>query len=477
MAGQQEVLREYLLSLGFKINTTQAKEFSNHLDLIDGAMLNLGGKLVDAGERLVNFVNDVSSSAAAQDQLAKRTRTSVKELAGFDFAAKQLNLNSGALTNALVGLSDKLALPGWDIFIKSLGVKVDGQTPGQILTSLLNTVQQFSPAMQNSIWSAIGADPNEMRLYVAQVQELNKALGDSARITGDLDAQNATLTKYKETWDKLANSFKLVGIQYASSVAPVFEDISNWLSEKVLKISGDSERPDAKGEHTLGGFLYWLRDGFSGALNYKGEGDAAAMVNPTGKGRTISPPPPLSDDKAAVTMMNWNDKAAGLRSMEIKYGLPSGILQGILGAESSGGKDVTSPAGAEGPFQFMPEMSKKFGIDPHDFGQSADAAAHFVHDLLAKYNNNIVMALQAYNIGETQFNKFLHGERLLPKETADYPGKVFAAQSGAGVQVAQNNTTNINVHGAEPAATAEAVADAQARVHADQVRNMGAFVR
>lgn len=87
-----------------------------------------------------------------------------------------------------------------------------------------------------------------------------------------------------------------------------------------------------------------------------------------------------------------------LRNLERKYGLPQGILYGLWGAESGfaehGGS--RSPAGAVGPFQFLPSTAREYGIDPHRFSSAAKGAAEY----LARYKGRGVEGmLAAYNAG------------------------------------------------------------------------------
>jgi len=480
MPGQQEILREYLLSLGVHINKQEFGEFTKHLDIVDGMMLRIGEKLIDAGEQIAKYVNQQAELAISMDTLAQRTRSPVSEIKGLTYASHQLGLNAEALQGALTNLADNLANKhGFDQWLKSLGVKVDGQTPAEMLEDLLANVQKFDPAMQASIWQQIGADPNEMRLFGNHLGEVIAKLkqfhDENARGGRDLDEQNKALETYGKNWRDLENTLSQIGTQYAANLAPVFQDITQWLKSEIEEINADAQHPDAKGKHTLGGFLYWMRDGFSSLMNWKNDANVQAML----KGQPLPFP-----KKAVPTAGTANPGMTGgptpgwSNQLEAKWGLPPGILTGIYAQESSNGRDLVSKAGAKGPFGFMDKTAESYNVNQWDFNSSAEGAAHLIHDLLQAYNGDVVKALMAYNMGETQFNRYLRGERLLPKETADYPGYVMSKGGMLGGQpIQQTNHTSITVHGSDPDSTGAAVADAQARVHADQTRNMGALVR
>lgn len=118
-------------------------------------------------------------------------------------------------------------------------------------------------------------------------------------------------------------------------------------------------------------------------------------------------------------------------SLESKYGLPSGLLDSVYSAESSRGKHLVSPKGALGPFQFMPATAAQYGLkgsDVNDTSKAADAAARYLHNLIAQFNGNIPAAIAAYNWGPGNVQR--KGMGALPKETSDYITKVLGGMSG-----------------------------------------------
>ena len=107
------------------------------------------------------------------------------------------------------------------------------------------------------------------------------------------------------------------------------------------------------------------------------------------------------------------------RAAEQKYGLPDGTLFKIAGIESSHGKNMVSPAGAKGWFQFIKATADAYGLDdPMDLVKSADAAGRYMRDNLKRYNGNIDLALADYNGGPKAAKALAKGKPW--DETADY---------------------------------------------------------
>ncbi|MET3390634.1 hypothetical protein ABIC33_001257 [Variovorax sp. 1140] len=112
--------------------------------------------------------------------------------------------------------------------------------------------------------------------------------------------------------------------------------------------------------------------------------------------------------------------------LESQYRLPAGLLDSVWSAESGRGRNMRSPKGAEGHFQFMPATAQQYGVaDPGDLVQSATGAARMFGDLLRQYGGDLPRALAGYNWG--QGNMARQGFEAAPAETRNYIQKVTAA--------------------------------------------------
>lgn len=109
---------------------------------------------------------------------------------------------------------------------------------------------------------------------------------------------------------------------------------------------------------------------------------------------------------------------------ESKYGIPRNLLVGVMGAESNFNPNATSPVGARGLMQFMPETAKAYGIDPLNPDQSIDAAGKYLASSYKQFGN-WDDTLRSYNMGVGGLKKVKAGKRNLPKETAEYTGRVY----------------------------------------------------
>jgi len=127
---------------------------------------------------------------------------------------------------------------------------------------------------------------------------------------------------------------------------------------------------------------------------------------------------------------HWQDiigEAAG------RFGIPDAWIRGVMQAESGGrawlnGRPITSPKGAMGLMQVMPDTYRnlrvQYGLgsnayDPHD---NIFAGAAYLRQMYDRYGYPSLFA--AYNAGPKRFEDFLFDGRALPRETLDYVGSI-----------------------------------------------------
>lgn len=102
------------------------------------------------------------------------------------------------------------------------------------------------------------------------------------------------------------------------------------------------------------------------------------------------------------------------------YGLDSALLHAVISVESGYSPNAVSRRGAAGLMQLMPKTAKRYGVtDSFDPVQNLHGGARHLQYLLKIFNNDISLALAAYNAGEGSVVKY--GNRIPPfRETTNY---------------------------------------------------------
>jgi len=89
------------------------------------------------------------------------------------------------------------------------------------------------------------------------------------------------------------------------------------------------------------------------------------------------------------------------------YGLDPLLLRAVARQESAFKPCAVSPAGAMGLMQLMPETASMLGIeDPFDATQSILGGARFLRLLLDRFQNDLPLALSAYNAGSATVERY-----------------------------------------------------------------------
>ena len=127
--------------------------------------------------------------------------------------------------------------------------------------------------------------------------------------------------------------------------------------------------------------------------------------------------------------INWaNQKryTALVASAAQTYQLDEALLHALISTESGYEPAALSKKGAIGLMQVMPGTGKRYGArDLNDPAQNVAAGARYLRDLMRQFNNDLTLALAAYNAGENAVLR--HGRRIPPyRETQQYVPRVLA---------------------------------------------------
>jgi len=113
-----------------------------------------------------------------------------------------------------------------------------------------------------------------------------------------------------------------------------------------------------------------------------------------------------------------------------RYRLHPELLHAVVLTESAYNPSAVSPAGAVGLMQLMPGTARRYGVrDIWDPEENVKGGASYLRDLLDMFDNDLRLALAAYNAGENAVIN--HGNEIPPyAETQDYVRKVLGSLRG-----------------------------------------------
>jgi len=112
-----------------------------------------------------------------------------------------------------------------------------------------------------------------------------------------------------------------------------------------------------------------------------------------------------------------------------QYGLDPNLLLRQARQESGFNPNAVSKAGAIGVMQLMPGTAKDLGVNPNDPTANIYGGAHYMRQLLDRYNGDYRLALMAYNAGPGRVDAYLKGGKL-PAETQNYAPAILGPSAG-----------------------------------------------
>jgi soluble lytic murein transglycosylase-like protein len=109
-----------------------------------------------------------------------------------------------------------------------------------------------------------------------------------------------------------------------------------------------------------------------------------------------------------------------------QHGVSGALLHAVIEAESNYNPNAVSPKGAVGLMQLMPTTARQYGVaDSRDPAANIAAGARYLKDLLAMFNNDLTMAVAAYNAGPQSVIR--NGNAIPPyRETQRYVPRVLS---------------------------------------------------
>src|ERR1700749_4341518 len=100
------------------------------------------------------------------------------------------------------------------------------------------------------------------------------------------------------------------------------------------------------------------------------------------------------------------------------------LIKSVIANESSFNANATSPVGAQGLMQLMPETAASLGVkDPYDPAQNVAGGTRYLRSLLDRFKGDTRLAVAAYNAGPNAVEKY--GDVPPYTETQNYVQNVL----------------------------------------------------
>lgn len=112
-----------------------------------------------------------------------------------------------------------------------------------------------------------------------------------------------------------------------------------------------------------------------------------------------------------------------IRAAAMRYGVDEDLIASVIAVESNFNPKAVSRRNARGLMQLLPETARGLGVrNIFDPRENIEAGTRYLRDLLVHYQNNLALALAAYNAGPVRVQQY---GRVPPyRETLTYVRRI-----------------------------------------------------
>lgn len=486
-AADSEVIKEFLISLGFKIDEAGMKKFANTLTNSTKGAMGVGAALIGAAFAVEKFVERIADGMEKLFYMSQRTGASVTNLKAMEGAFQSAGFAAGKSSEFIETFAENLrANPGMAAFVENTFGLDTAMDKADLFMATMHKLAdmakrgpgQYAIAAQQANM-IFGMSDKDFKTAIENLDKIDKIEQDRKALLKESGVDMEKLSKesveFNNNLRAMGADLGAIGTQFADVLMPA--------------VNGAL--------HGIEWFLHQSVKGMAGITSATKE-DFLSALAATSEGAT---PEMLDKLRAAKSSLSDEDIIANI---EKQHGLVSGIMSAVREVESSGGKNLVGPAvngqQAFGPFQISNSNFAALGLSQEtamDTAKSGEAWAQMFDRNLKEFQGDYLKAIAATNSNPAHVREAVKmygkdwiagmnaptqdylrnvdaalgriragGDRTGPAKNPDGTQSSNAANS---VSITQNNTYNINGNDAD--ANGKAVAEHNKRKLGDATRD------
>lgn len=252
------VLREFLVSLGFKIDEVGMKKFVDSVDGVTKTVRNVGLAVTGAAAGVVAGVKIISSQMENLYYASQRTGATVGNLMALRYAAGQIGLTADQAQGSLENFARTLRLnPGSSGLLDSLGVK--SGNPAERFTSFIEKMKSQQPYVAAAYAGLFGIDPDTLLMLengLSRLQDEQKKYAASLTKWG-IDPEGAAFAgkEFNNSIRRVISDFDKLWIVIESKLVPVMTPLIDRFEKWAETHAGDVAKAIADAVQQLANWI------------------------------------------------------------------------------------------------------------------------------------------------------------------------------------------------------------------------------
>lgn len=260
MAAEKEVLKEFLVALGFQIDQPSARKFVDYLGGLSKTAAKVGATVLGVAVAAEAMVQRVAGSMEKLYYASQRTGATAKSIAALQFGFKQIGLTADDAMESLDAMSKALRInPGTESIFNMLGIKTQGRDRVEVLLDLVTQLSKLPDYLGVRWAEELGISADTFIRMKDNLQGLTAAVQkhrDLQRLSGvDTDKVTKQYRDYMNSIGEVWEKTELLSKQLATKMLPFFKDLIGVVNEVMedfikfgaLEINFDDMDPALKG--------------------------------------------------------------------------------------------------------------------------------------------------------------------------------------------------------------------------------------
>jgi hypothetical protein len=249
---QQEILREYLLALGFKMDNPGERNMRRVLGAVHKSADLTGKSILGLGASTVAMVTIFANQMQKLYYASQRSRETAGNLQAIAFGAKQIGLGGDQMIAAVEGMQRAIRLnPGLQGLLAQLGVDIT-KGPADQLKELVKVLGKMPSYVGSRFASMFGLDPDtllQLQLNIKELEEAEQKRKDFAKALGiDTEAMAQAGKDYAKDLGEIVEKWGMVKDVISMKLLPYFKDMAGFtkdIADNLIRvIQGSKDLPD-----------------------------------------------------------------------------------------------------------------------------------------------------------------------------------------------------------------------------------------
>lgn len=235
-ANGTEILREYLVALGFRTDEPEQRKFVLNLQGLDRHALNLGKSLIGAGTAATTMATLYARSMERLFYSSQRAESTVGTLQAMAFGGKQVGISGEAMTAAIEGMARALrSNPGLTGLLESFGVKTAGRDRADVMVDLVEKLRTMPFFIGSQFAQMFGLDSDTFLMLSQNLEKLKEAAALQKQMAADAgynaDEAARVAVEYAKLTREITEMFSILKDTAAVGLLPMMRQVAGVVKE------------------------------------------------------------------------------------------------------------------------------------------------------------------------------------------------------------------------------------------------------